>query len=184
MIRSAAVLAASLFTINSLGCARDPVASYKDFVESEFARAASAHPGFEPANVYEIDVRKSDSLVSPLVGTAVTTATWPGTKSYSVTASVKMTHNFQDSRWVFAEGKATIQSFKVDGGDRSEDRKAVQAGLDEFVGTSFPFQSLDRLPGDSRRVFDATVGVLEMIQRNQSRAKPTRSHAAVVGDDF
>lgn len=106
---------------SSLGETRpaDPVSNYRKYVVSELARLPelARHTGAQNTlvlnNEYHIDVRKTDSLVSPLVGTCDIVVKYPVKSSQwrvyvEYYLKLSLTHGYQDGQWVMTAGNARI----------------------------------------------------------------------------
>ena len=134
----------------SNGTPSDPVANYTKFIQGEFEQVKTAHPNFSLGSQYKIDVQKTDSLVSPLVGTCNVNALWPiemEKLQFTILfrVDVVMTHGYQDGKWVFTTGKGKIigsEVLKIK--DTSRYRSAVKAAQ-SVHGFDFNFSSLDDL---------------------------------------
>ena len=157
MIRRAFIgLTVTAFAIVSSGCSSepaselwDPVASYRAFVDQELERMKAKLPELE-IDTDKRDVQKTDSLVSPLVGTWVMKCISPFDGEYpNIQCSVKlqMTHALQDGQWVLTEGLGTITDAEVKGlGLVGYDDSFMTDRYAERLETeSFEFETLDEL---------------------------------------
>jgi|OM-RGC.v1.023195506 hypothetical protein len=126
----------------------DPVASYTEFLDREFERMKNELPQFALDSKYKLDVQKTDSLVSPLVGTCVVDVVYPFQSEEKDMAvlfiiNLDMKHGHQDSGWVLTTGRGRITGSKVLK-DTSEYRVANSVAK-QMEGKYFDFESLDEL---------------------------------------
>ncbi len=106
-------------TISGRMKSTDPVTSYRDFLRGELQRIRQI-PNLTLDDNSKIDVQKTDSLVSPLVGTCTVSyvfvtngETNSGPFSYMIGGSLEMTHGFQDGKWTMTTGVMTIKLHEV-----------------------------------------------------------------------
>ena len=128
------------------GSADGTVSGYKRFLDGEFARIKETTPQLALDGTYKLDVKKSDSLVSPLIGTCVVDVFFPYTDKdmiilFSIT--LEISHGWQEGKWVMTTGKGTIKGGKV---VKDEGEHQVASKLAEkFKGRHISFETLDAL---------------------------------------
>lgn len=130
------------------GQPRDPVSDYTQFLDSEFKRIKENVPNFVLDDKYKLDVQKTDSLVSPLVGTCIVDVLQPSVDEESVCVYViklDMKHAYQDGKWVLTAGRADIIDAKVlkDNTENQIMQEVMDAVKREMETSSF--ESLDDL---------------------------------------
>jgi len=132
---------------NSSSEPSDPVSGYKEFLDGEFDRIKQKVPDFALDSNYKLDVSKTDSLTSPLVGTCVVDVVYPfvGKNKEGVilfTIALDMKHGWQEDKWVLTTGKATIKSGKV---IKDSEYGAYSQVAEDNEGKYFDFETLDEL---------------------------------------
>ncbi len=154
MYRTLCCLAGFLACSAFPGCTSDPVSDYRRFLAGDFQRVASAHPDVTVDDQYKLDVEKTESLVSPLVGTCIVnviSGVVPSTadgisKKYSW--SVEMKHALQDNKWVVTAVRGTligVELFYDATVDQSDPllKSVTELYMKENEGKTYEFASLD-----------------------------------------
>lgn len=146
--------------VSASGCGgekADPVKEYETFMKSEFDVLQKSNPEMKLESKFLLDVKKSESLVSPLIGTCSVKALWlmefDGSKdTYSGllnTIEIELVHGFQEGKWVFTEGTATVIGIKVvmaEGKENTMEERMMQKAFDKHVGRVIKLTSLSALP--------------------------------------
>lgn len=142
----------------------DPVAEYKLFINDELERYNKLRGDMDLriiSGTKKIDVRKTDSLISPVVGTCKVGATYPMvfknfTVDYAgnepdpgalaVMVELDLSHNCQDGTWRLTAGAGTITGcvFLQECKSSSNNDNMSLAGA-EMKGRGFKFGSLEEL---------------------------------------
>ena len=102
-------------------------------------------PQSEIETEYKYDLRETDSLVSPLVGTWVVDCVYPFDPEEHTAIlfriELQMNHAPHDEGWVLTSGKGTIIGGKIVKGNISSTRSFVE----RQEGDSFDFETLEEL---------------------------------------
>ena len=133
---------------SSDGQPADPVSDYTQFLDGEFDRIKQEASEFAIDSKYKLDVSKTESLVSPLVGTCVVRVLYPMIADNNdtivvFTLSLDMKHGYQEGKWVLTTGEATITDNKVIK-DGSKYQTAGQVAQN-MTGQKHNFETLDEL---------------------------------------
>ena len=102
--------------VGSDGLPTDPVASFNAFLEDEFERIKQSSPQSELSSDHSINVEKTDSLVSPLIGTSIVEIKFKsdfedGEMLWRGKFNIK--YAWQDGNWVCTVGSFEVLGFKV-----------------------------------------------------------------------
>lgn len=113
----------------SSGVPSDPVSDYREFVNREITQWEEGNHRAKFKRDYKIDVVKTESLVSPFIGTCKIESEWiiessDGTKIPILwTLEIEMTHQFQEKKWIRTSGK-----YKVRHGELIKRKEDVEKG--------------------------------------------------------
>ena len=138
--------AAILFGI--CGCGGDKggtVKDYEAFIKNEFDKIVKQNPLVVLDSEFSLDVIKTESLVSPLIGTCSTDLVVPFISSAEQGATMlfavelKMSHGYQEEAWVMTNCTATIKSGKCVGGPN----RINESVIEEMRGNVMEFDSID-----------------------------------------
>ncbi len=149
--RMSLFVAGFLICVGVAGCSgppSDPVSDYKRFINGEFEQMNKKFPAIVLDGEYKLNVSKTDSLVSPLIGTISVNVTLPhknpiknpdGEMRYSGT--FEMTHALQDDKWVMTTGKFTVKQAKVIKDMSSSQYRYGMAK--DIIGDQFDYKTLE-----------------------------------------
>jgi hypothetical protein len=150
--------ALSLFSCGD-GLPSDPADDYSSFLITELNNYKEKAQGFSYRDDYQFDVKKTDSLVSPLMGTChVSVFAFQEVKedifeiSFASGAEVTFNHAYQKGKWVLTQGVGRLTGYKI------LSHKSLSQHLSDddckdifektartFKGTSFNFDNLEGL---------------------------------------
>jgi hypothetical protein len=148
MLTAAGLTVAGCDGINKDVVTQDPVASYKTKVQEEISTLRSLLSTLQVDDAYKINVVKSDSLVSPLVGTCQLVVSHPITltsdgKKHTGSArfQVDLTHGLQDGDWTLTSCRRTFLA------PAAGDDWYIADILKRVAGTSKEDGGIDKLAG-------------------------------------